>query len=43
MLKFIENPQLSVEMGAYARRLSETRYSWRPIAAKIMVIYQDLI
>ncbi len=42
ILKIINNPQLAAEMGAYARRLSETRYSWRPIADQILSVYQNL-
>lgn len=40
--KIINNPQLAAEMGAYARSLSETRYSWRPIAGQILAVYQNL-
>jgi glycosyltransferase involved in cell wall biosynthesis len=42
MIKFIDDPQMAADMGAYARHLSETRYSWRPIAAKIMAVYREL-
>jgi glycosyltransferase involved in cell wall biosynthesis len=43
MLKIINNPQLAAEMGAYARHLSETRYSWRPIADEILTVYRELV
>ncbi|MCB0179192.1 MAG: glycosyltransferase family 4 protein [Anaerolineae bacterium] len=41
--KIINNPQLAAEMGAYARRLSETRYSWQPIADQILAVYQNVL
>jgi len=43
ILKFIEDPGLTDEMGAYAKRLSETRFSWKPIAKQILTIYQDFL
>jgi len=43
ILKVIEDPQRAAEMGAYARRLSETRYSWESIAEKMMSVYRDLM
>lgn len=43
ILKFIEEPAMAAEMGRYAHYLSETRYSWRPIAAKIMEVYGGLV
>ncbi len=42
ILKIINNPQLAAEMGHYARHLSETRYSWTPIAKQILAVYCDL-
>ena len=41
--KIIGNPDLAARMGAYARHLSETRYSWQPIAAKIMAVYWKML
>lgn len=35
-------PQRAAEMGEYARHLSETRYSWQPIAAKIVGVYREI-
>jgi glycosyltransferase involved in cell wall biosynthesis len=35
MLRLLTDPQRSAEMGAYARHLSETRFSWRPIATHV--------
>ncbi|MFN8455457.1 MAG: glycosyltransferase family 4 protein [Anaerolineae bacterium] len=43
MVKLVNNPALAAEMGAYARHLSETRYSWQPIAAQILTVYQGLL
>ncbi len=43
VLQLVDNPQLAAEMGAYARHLSETRYSWTPIAGKILAVYRDLL
>ncbi len=41
--KIIRNPNMAAEMGNYARQLSETRYSWQPIAAKITKIYREML
>lgn len=41
--KMLNNPQMSTQMGAYARYLSQTRYSWTPIADHILELYRDLI
>ncbi len=43
ILSLLNDPQRAAEMGAYARHLSETRYSWTPIAEKIVGIYQDVL
>ncbi len=40
--KIVNNPQLAAEMGHYARHLSETRYSWKPIAKQILAVYDNL-
>jgi glycosyltransferase involved in cell wall biosynthesis len=40
LLKIITDPQRAAEMGAYARHLSETRFSWQPIARQIIDIYE---
>lgn len=42
VLKIINNPKMAKEMGDYARYLSETHYSWKSIATKIMDAYHDL-
>jgi glycosyltransferase involved in cell wall biosynthesis len=41
--RLMDKPELAEEMGAYARHLSETRYSWQPIAQQIITVYRDLI
>ena len=43
ILKIVSNPELAEKMGNYARHLSETRYSWTPIAGKILAVYNDLL
>ncbi len=43
IIKLVNNPALAAEMGAYARHLSETRYSWQPIAEQILSVYQGVL
>lgn len=43
IMKFIENPNLTKEMGAYAKHLSETRFAWDTIARKILEVYEEAI
>lgn len=43
ILKFIENPDLAAKMGAHAKHLSKTRFSWNPIAAKILSTYRNYL
>ncbi len=43
IIKLIDSPKLANQMGEYARRLSETRYGWKPIAEKIINVYTGLI
>jgi len=43
ILKFIEDPQLADEMGAYAKHLSDTRFSWNSIARKMFDIYSSAV
>lgn len=43
IMRIIENPKLTFEMGLYAKHLSETRYSWNSIANKILTIYKKAI
>lgn len=40
ILKYIENPLLAKEMGAYAKYLSDTKFSWEAIARKILEVYK---
>lgn len=42
ILKIISDPVLATEMGAYAKHLSETRFSWQPIARDILNVYETL-
>jgi glycosyltransferase involved in cell wall biosynthesis len=42
ILQIINNPHLAAEMGAYARHLSETRFSWTSIANQILTVYHGL-
>lgn len=39
MMKFIEDPSLTREMGSYAKNLSNTKFSWDSIAQKILSVY----
>jgi len=43
VLQIINNPALAAEMSAYARHLSETRYSWKPIASQVLSVYRELL
>lgn len=43
ILLLVNNPELSRKMGAHAKYLSETRFSWTSIAKQIVVIYQRLV
>ncbi len=41
LLRLVTDPDLAAEMGAYARRLCETRFAWAPIAQKILQTYEE--
>jgi len=41
--RIINDPDLSKEMGAYGKHLSETRFAWEPIAKDILNVYSGLI
>jgi glycosyltransferase involved in cell wall biosynthesis len=43
ILLLINNPDLTKVMGAYARHLSETRFSWRSVARQIVKVYDQLL
>jgi glycosyltransferase involved in cell wall biosynthesis len=43
ILKLVNNPQLTKVMGEYARHLSETRFSWKSVARKIVKVYDELL
>jgi glycosyltransferase involved in cell wall biosynthesis len=43
ILKLIKNPSLTREMGAYAKYLSDTRFSWDSIAREILSIYETAV
>ncbi len=40
--RLISDPLLRKEMGVYAKKLSETRFSWTSIAAQILQVYDQL-
>jgi len=40
--EILGDPEMATAMGEYARHLSETRYSWQPIAAKILGVYREI-
>ena len=43
ILKIIENEELAQRMGRFAKNLSETRFSWPPIAGDIVDVYVDYL
>jgi glycosyltransferase involved in cell wall biosynthesis len=43
ILKLVNNHQLAKVMGEYARHLSETRFSWKSVARKIIKVYDGLL
>jgi glycosyltransferase involved in cell wall biosynthesis len=43
ILKLVNNHQLAKVMGEYARHLSETRFSWKSVARKIVRVYDELL
>lgn len=43
IIKVITNPTLAAEMGKYAKHLSETKFSWNPIADSIIKVYESVI
>ena len=40
ILKLIEDPGLATKMGAYAKQLSNTKFSWDAIALKMLSVYR---
>ena len=43
ILKLVMNPELAKVMGQYARHLSETRFSWKSVARKILRVYDQIL
>jgi glycosyltransferase involved in cell wall biosynthesis len=43
ILILLNDASLTHSMGEYAQRLSETRYSWTPIGARVLEVYQQLL
>ncbi|HLA87530.1 MAG TPA: glycosyltransferase family 4 protein [Anaerolineales bacterium] len=43
IITLVNNPELSKQMGDYARHLSETRFSWGPVARQIIEVYNRLL
>jgi glycosyltransferase involved in cell wall biosynthesis len=43
ILALVDDPALAARMGDHARRLSETRYSWGPIAARVLSAYAGVL
>ena len=43
ILRFVEKPILTQQMGTYAKELSETRFAWNPIARRILDVYTSLV
>jgi len=42
IMKFINHPELTAKMGAYAKHLSETRFAWKTVAKLILKVYDDI-
>ena len=40
ILKLIKDPGLAAQMGAYAKQLSDTKFSWDSIALKMLAVYR---
>ncbi|HSA99778.1 MAG TPA: glycosyltransferase family 4 protein [Anaerolineales bacterium] len=43
LLDIIDSPERARSMGAYARMLSQTKFAWEPIAAKVINAYRELL
>ena len=43
ILKLVTNHELAKVMGEYSRHLSETRFSWKTVAQKIVKVYEGLL
>ncbi len=43
ILFLLQNPPTAERLGAYARRLAETRFGWQSIAAQILRIYTQIL
>ncbi|HET6823522.1 MAG TPA: glycosyltransferase family 4 protein [Anaerolineales bacterium] len=43
ILKLVNNRELTKVMGEYARHVSETRFSWRSVARRIIQVYEGLL
>jgi glycosyltransferase involved in cell wall biosynthesis len=43
LIEIINNPERAHSMGAYARMLSQTKFSWEPIAERLIDGYQELL
>jgi glycosyltransferase involved in cell wall biosynthesis len=40
IMRFLEDPSLTKQMGAYAKNLSNTRFSWDSIGQKVLSVYK---
>jgi glycosyltransferase involved in cell wall biosynthesis len=43
IVTLVKDPDLAEKMGANAKQISETQYSWNSIAQKIITIYQEVL
>ncbi len=43
IIKILNDPEFAEQMGEFAKNLSETEFSWGPIAQKILGVYQNLL
>jgi len=42
IVQLVNDPDLANQMGAYARHLADTRFSWEAIAGQVVSVYKDL-
>jgi len=42
ILRILNEPEIAKQMGKFSKNLSETKFSWGPIAQKILGVYQNL-
>lgn len=43
IMKIINDPELARKMGCFAKKLSETRFAWEPIAGDVVAAYKSIL